>query len=119
MPQVPSPNSLKPVGQLAGGAAFVGMGVPATDLGEGDFQPDIGFDQPGDLRQADAKTARRVALRSRRGFCCSSRLSSDMASKRLSAPKRSSRIRVIGVEFLQRFAEGFIAEAKLLDGRQR
>ena len=39
----------KPVGQLAGGAAFVGMGVPAADLGEGDFQPDIGFDQPGDL----------------------------------------------------------------------
>ena len=37
------------VGQLAGGAAFVDVGVPAVDFGEGDLHTDVGFDQSGDL----------------------------------------------------------------------
>ncbi len=53
-------EAAEPGGKLALGAALVGVGVPAIDLGEGDLEADIGFDQLRDLLEVPAETALRV-----------------------------------------------------------
>ena len=59
---------LEPIGHLSGGATFGDMGVPAFNFMKREFQPHIGFDEPGDLFEPQGKPSGRIFGRAGRNL---------------------------------------------------
>ena len=93
------------------------MGIPTVNFRKCDFQTYVGFDQAADLRQTRGETPRRVVSLTGGDFRLDAPQLMQSGEKSFAAGAKE-RIRAVGVELFQRPGYGFVARAKLIDGRE-